>query len=173
LTEIRRSYIINPWSHTTLRESGVHGGLHVRCLIAVGCKYVSDVFGQEKRGRIWPLQPRACADTPRRRTPLPLRHGLLRQEVALARTRSLVPGGVVESSPKSARHPDSALYRHHLGMHSRCAPRARNHPRLAEVNTPANQSIEPTGGSPFRQSELLSQRRLPPVAHARTWMRKS
>ena len=30
-----------------------------------------------------------------------------------------------------------------------------------------NQSIEPTGGSRFCLSELVSQWRLPPVAHAR------
>ena len=33
----------------------------------------------------------------------------------------------------------------------------------------AQQSIEPTGGSRFCRSAFLSQRRLPPVAHARRW----
>jgi hypothetical protein len=36
-----------------------------------------------------------------------------------------------------------------------------------EDNLKANQSIEPTGGSRFCPSALVSQRRLPPVAHAR------
>jgi hypothetical protein len=35
--------------------------------------------------------------------------------------------------------------------------------------TSLNQSIEPTGGSRFRQCAFGSQWRLPPVAHARRW----
>ena len=45
--------------------------------------------------------------------------------------------------------------------------------RLRDLSTHSpNQSTEPTGGSRSRLSLFVSQRRLPPVAHARRWLRE-